>query len=156
VQCRRAHSSTPYDATLPQLNIGAHTRVIFQGFTGRLATANAHESLAWGTRIVGGVKPGAADAQRHLGLPVFPTVRAAAAALRPDASAVYVAAPQAGSAVEEAIEAEIPLIVAVAEHIPLHDMLRVSTSIAVSLHARPIATVFVFASLFDIKFQRPK
>lgn len=46
--------------------------------------------------------------------------------LNPDATAVYVAAGQAASAIEEAIEAEIPLIVAVAEHIPLHDMLRVS------------------------------
>jgi succinyl-CoA synthetase alpha subunit len=45
--------------------------------------------------------------------------------LKPDATAIYVAAPHAGKAIEEAIEAEIPLIVAVAEHIPLHDILRV-------------------------------
>ena len=45
--------------------------------------------------------------------------------LKPDATAVYVAASQAAGAIEEAIEAEVPLIVAVAEHIPLHDMLRV-------------------------------
>lgn len=45
--------------------------------------------------------------------------------LKPDATAVYVAAQQAAGAIEEAIEAEIPLIVAVAEHIPLHDMIRV-------------------------------
>lgn len=47
--------------------------------------------------------------------------------LRPNATAIYVAAQQAAGAIEEAIEAEIPLIVAVAEHIPLHDMLRVQT-----------------------------
>lgn len=46
--------------------------------------------------------------------------------LGPDASVVYVAASQAAAAIEEAIEAEIPLVVAVAEHIPLHDLLRVS------------------------------
>jgi succinyl-CoA synthetase alpha subunit len=46
--------------------------------------------------------------------------------LKPDATAIYVAAHQAAAAIEEAIEAEVPLIVAVAEHIPLHDMLRVS------------------------------
>ena len=45
--------------------------------------------------------------------------------LKPDATAVYVAAPIAAVAIEEAIAAEIPLIVAVAEHIPVHDMLRV-------------------------------
>lgn len=47
--------------------------------------------------------------------------------LKPDATAIYVAAHQAPGAIEEAIEAEVPLIVAVAEHIPLHDMLRVSS-----------------------------
>lgn len=46
--------------------------------------------------------------------------------LKPDATGIYVAAHQATGAIEEAIEAEVPLIVAVAEHIPLHDMLRVS------------------------------
>ncbi len=46
--------------------------------------------------------------------------------MKPDATAVYVPAPQAAAAIEEAIEAEIPLIVAVAEHIPLHHLLRVS------------------------------
>lgn len=45
--------------------------------------------------------------------------------LKPDATGIYVAAHQASSAIEEAIEAEVPLIVAVAEHIPIHDMLRV-------------------------------
>ena len=42
--------------------------------TGRQATANAKESLEWGTRIVGGVKPGVEG--EHLGLPVFPSVKA--------------------------------------------------------------------------------
>ena len=45
--------------------------------------------------------------------------------LKPDASGIYVAAHQAPAAIQEAIEAEVPLIVAVAEHIPIHDMLRV-------------------------------
>lgn len=45
--------------------------------------------------------------------------------LKPDATGIYVAAHQAPGAIEEAIEAEVPLVVAVAEHIPIHDMLRV-------------------------------
>ena len=45
--------------------------------------------------------------------------------LKPDATGIYVAASHAGAAIEEAIEAEVPLVVAVAEHIPLHDMLRI-------------------------------
>lgn len=113
----------PYRGTLDNLRIGSHTRVIFQGFTGRQATANAKESIAWGTNIVGGVTPGREG--EHLGLPVLPTVRRAMEDLKPDATGIYVAAHQAPAAIEEAIEAEVPLIVAVAEHIPLHDMLRI-------------------------------
>lgn len=124
---RAPFSTTPsrhsYEDTIQNLKIGRHTRVIFQGFTGRQATANAKESLTWGTNIVGGVKPGSEG--EHLGLPVFPSVRAAQEKLKPDATGIYVAAHQAAPAIEEAIEAEIPLIVAVAEHIPLHDILRV-------------------------------
>jgi succinyl-CoA synthetase alpha subunit len=37
------------------------------------ATANVKESLEWGTKIVGGVKPGVEG--EHLGLPIFPSVR---------------------------------------------------------------------------------
>lgn len=45
--------------------------------------------------------------------------------LKPDATGIYVASHQAPVAIEEAIEAQVPLIVAVAEHIPMHAMLRV-------------------------------
>lgn len=123
----RSLTSSPrrngYDDTIGNLNIGADTRVIFQGFTGKQATANAQESIEWGTNIVGGVRPGKTG--EHLGLPVLPTVRKAMEELKPHATGIYVAAHQATAAIEEAIEAEVPLIVAVAEHIPLHDILRV-------------------------------
>ncbi|EEH17930.2 hypothetical protein PABG_00493 [Paracoccidioides brasiliensis Pb03] len=112
-----------YADTLPNLKIGAHTRVLFQGFTGKQATANVKESLAWGTKIIGGVKPGVEG--EHLGLPVFPSVKVAQQISRPDATAIYVPGPQTAQAIEEAIEAEIPLIVAVAEHVPIHDIVRV-------------------------------
>ncbi|KAJ5578089.1 uncharacterized protein N7459_007053 [Penicillium hispanicum] len=123
----RRFSSSPHTAsyadTLPNLKIGAHTRVLFQGFTGRQATANVKESLEWGTKIVGGVKPGVEG--EHLGLPVFPSVKVAQEKAKPDASAIYVPGNQTAKAVEEAIEAEIPLVVAVAEHVPIHDILRI-------------------------------
>ncbi|KAF2688186.1 succinyl-CoA synthetase-like protein [Lentithecium fluviatile CBS 122367] len=112
-----------YDDTISNLKIGSHTRVIFQGFTGKQATANAQESIAWGTNIVGGVKPGGSG--EHLGLPVLPTVRKAMEVLKPHATGIYVAAHQAAAAIEEAVEAEVPLIVAVAEHIPLHDIMKI-------------------------------
>ncbi|KAL1955121.1 hypothetical protein VTO42DRAFT_8985 [Malbranchea cinnamomea] len=127
-QCLRSRFSTSssrqgYEDTLPNLKIGAHTRVLFQGFTGRQATANVKESLAWGTKIVGGVKPGVEG--EHLGLPVYPSVRVAQEKAKPDATAVYVPGNQTAQAIEEAIEAEIPLVVAVAEHVPIHDILRI-------------------------------
>ena len=109
---------------LDALLIGKHTRVIYQGFTGKAATQNAKDSIKYGTKIVGGVKPGT-DGE-HLGLPVVSSVRAAKEQLKPDATAIFVPMTGAAAAIQEAIEAEIPLIVAVAEHIPVYDMLRVS------------------------------
>jgi len=113
----------PYQDTIQNLKIGKHTRVLYQGFTGRQATANARESIAYGTNVVGGVKPGTTG--EHLGLPVLPDVRTAVKELKPDASAIYVPGNGTVAAMEEAIENEIGLIVAVAEHIPLHDIMRV-------------------------------
>ena len=125
--CTRLFSSSlsrsSYDDTVQNIRIGKNTRVIYQGFTGRVATGNAKDSIEYGTNIVGGVTPGKEG--EHLGLPLLPDLRKAKEQLKPDATAVFVAAPQCGKAIEDAIEAEIPLIVAVAEHIPLHDIMRV-------------------------------
>ncbi|KAF2265828.1 succinyl-CoA ligase subunit alpha [Lojkania enalia] len=123
-----------YDDTIHNLRIGGATRVIFQGFTGKQATANAKESIEWGTQIVGGVKPGGSG--EHLGLPVFPSVRAAMEQLKPDATGIYVAAHQAAAAIEEALEAEVPLIVAVAEHIPLHEIMRIHSMLTAQSKSR--------------------
>lgn len=112
-----------YADTIKNLKIGKHTRVLYQGFTGRQATMNAKESIDYGTNVVGGVKPGVEG--EHLGLPVLPSVRAAVEKLKPDASAIYVPGNGTVKAMEEAIENEIPLIIAVAEHIPIHDILRI-------------------------------
>ena len=84
---------------------------------------NAKESLEYGTNVVGGVKPGVEG--EHLGLPVVPSVAEAVKRLKPDASAIYVPGNGTVTAIEEAIENEIGLIVAVAEHIPLHDIMRI-------------------------------
>lgn len=112
-----------YEDTINNLKIGKHTRVIYQGFTGRQATADAKDSIAYGTNVVGGVKPGVTG--EHLGLPVVPDLKTAVKELKPDASAIYVPGSGTVAAMIEAIENEIPLIVAVAEHIPMHDILRV-------------------------------
>lgn len=128
------HASSPYDETIPNLKIGAGTRVIYQGFTGRVSTTNAQQSLEYGTNIVGGTTPGKEG--EHLGLPLLPTVQKAAEQLKPDATAVFVAAQHAAGAIEDAIAAEIPLIVSIAEFIPLHDILRISAILKTQTKSR--------------------
>ncbi|KAF5543983.1 succinyl synthetase alpha subunit [Fusarium napiforme] len=113
-----------YDATIANLNIDKDTRVIYQGFTGKAATLNAKDTIAYGTNVVGGVSPGKGG-QEHLGLPVFNTVKEAMEQVKPHATSVFVPAQFAAAAIIEAIEAEVPLVVTVAEHIPVHDMMRV-------------------------------
>ncbi|TDZ27354.1 Succinate--CoA ligase [ADP-forming] subunit alpha [Colletotrichum spinosum] len=93
------------------------------------ATSNSKDTIAYGTKVVGGVSPGKGG-QEHLGLPVFNTVkevwsRQAMQEVKPHASAVFVPAQFAAAAITEAIEAEVPLVVSVAEHVPVHDMARV-------------------------------
>ncbi|KAF5486834.1 Succinate--CoA ligase [ADP-forming] subunit alpha [Colletotrichum siamense] len=97
---------------------------IWQWFTGRAATLNAKDTIEYGTNIVGGVSPGKGG-KDHLGLPVFDTAKEAMDKVKPHASAVFVPAQFAAGAITEAIEAEIPLVVSVAEHVPVHDMARV-------------------------------
>ncbi|KAF5972380.1 succinyl ligase subunit alpha-2 mitochondrial [Fusarium coicis] len=88
------------------------------------ATINAKDTIDYGTKVVGGVSPDKGG-RTHLGLPVFGTVKEAMKEVKPDVSAVFVPAKFAAAAILEAIEAEVPLVVSVAEHVPVHDMLRV-------------------------------
>ncbi|KAL5093594.1 hypothetical protein Trisim1_010323 [Trichoderma cf. simile WF8] len=113
-----------YDSTISNLRLDKNTAVVYQGFTGKAATANAKDTIAYGTRIVGGISPGKGGST-HLDLPVFNTVEEAMKTVRPHVSAVFVPAQFAAKAIIESIEAEVPLVVSVAEHIPVHDMLRV-------------------------------
>jgi malate-CoA ligase subunit alpha len=100
------------------------TPVIFQGFTGDKATFHAKEALAYGTRLVGGVTPGKGGT-KHLGLPVFNTVKAAVAATGATASGIFVPGPFTADAIMEAADAGLRLIVAITDGIPAQDMMRV-------------------------------
>src|SRR3990167_6580487 len=104
--------------------INKHTKVICQGFTGKQGTFHSEQAVAYGTNMVGGVTPGKGG-QKHLGLPVFNTVRDAYDATKADASVIYVPAPFCKDSILEALEGGIKLIVCITEGIPVLDMLEV-------------------------------
>jgi succinyl-CoA synthetase alpha subunit len=100
------------------------TKVICQGFTGTHGTFHSEQALKYGTLLVGGVTP-KKGGQQHLNLPVFNTVQEAKDQTSTNATMIYVPPKFAGSAIIEAIEAKIELIVCITEGIPILDMLRV-------------------------------
>jgi succinyl-CoA synthetase alpha subunit len=108
--------------------IDRNTRVICQGFTGKQGTFHSQQCIEYGTKLVGGVTPGRGG-EKHLGLPVFNTVREAVAKTRADASMIYVPAPFAADAIIEAADAGVALIVCITEGIPVNDMIKVKAAL---------------------------
>jgi succinyl-CoA synthetase alpha subunit len=101
--------------------IDQNTRVIVQGITGRDGSFHTRQMLDYGTRVVGGVTPGKGGQEIH-GVPVHNSVADAKAAGPVDATVIYVPAPFAKGAMQEAIDAEIPLIICITEGVPVNDM----------------------------------
>jgi succinyl-CoA synthetase alpha subunit len=111
--------------------VDANTTVITQGITGAQGTFHTEQAIAYGTKVVAGVTPGKGGT-KHLDVAVFDTVAEATAAMRVDATAIYVPPPYAADAILEAIDAEIPLIVCITEGIPVLDMVKVKRALTAS------------------------
>jgi malate-CoA ligase subunit alpha len=104
--------------------IDESTRIIVQGFTGKIGTFHAQDMINYGSNIVGGVTPGKGG-QQHLGRPVFNTVKEAVQQVGANASIVFVPPAFAADSIMEAADAGIKYCVAITDGIPTQDMMTV-------------------------------
>ncbi|MFN8180164.1 MAG: succinate--CoA ligase subunit alpha [bacterium] len=104
--------------------VDRNTRLLVQGITGRDGSFHTSKMIEYGTKVVGGVTPGKGG-QEMQGVPVFNSVKEAVAATKANASVIYVPPQFATKAMLEAIEAEMPFVVAITEGIPVGDMVNV-------------------------------
>ena len=103
-----------------------NTNVVVQGITGHEGLFHTEQMLAYGTRIVAGVRPGKGGEWVVSGkVPIFDTVSGAVEATGADCSIVFVPARAAPDAILEAADAGIALVVCITEGIPVQDMMRV-------------------------------
>ena len=105
--------------------VNENTKVIVQGMTGSEGTKHTKRMLKAGTKIVGGVTPGKGGQTSDMDgvlIPVFNSVKEAMDATGANASVVFVPPKFAKSAVVDAIDAQIPLVVVITEGIPVHDV----------------------------------
>ena len=109
--------------------INKDTKIITQGMTGKTGTFHTEQALAYhGTQMVAGVTPGKGGTE-HIGLPNFNTVAEAKAVTGANASVIYVPPPFAADGILEAIDAEMELIVAITEGVPVRDMIAVKRAL---------------------------
>ena len=104
--------------------INETTRIIVQGFTGKIGTFHAQDMISYGSQVVGGVTPGKGG-QTHLGLPVFNTVKEAVQQAGAEASIIFVPPAFAADSIMEAADAGIKYCVAITDGIPTQDMMTV-------------------------------
>jgi len=105
--------------------IDEQTRLVVQGITGRDGSFHTRQMIGYGTKVVAGMTPGKGGQTFDGVVPVFDTVADAVRETRANTSVIYVPAAVAASAIFEAADAGIPLIVCITEGIPVLDVTRV-------------------------------
>src|SRR5437667_5067843 len=105
--------------------IDKSTRLVIQGITGRDGSFHAKQMMEYGTNVVAGVTPGKGGQTFEGAVPVFNTVAEAVHATEANTSVIYVPAAVAASAIFEAADSGIELIICITEGIPVLDMTRV-------------------------------
>ena len=108
--------------------VDKNSKIIVQGFTGREGSFHSEKMIEYGTNLVGGVTP-KKGGQMHLGLPVFNTVNEAILNTDANTSIIFVPPAFAASAIIEATDAGIKVIIAITEGIPISDMIKVKNHI---------------------------
>ena len=103
--------------------INETTRIIVQGFTGKIGTFHAQDMINYGSNVIGGVTPGKGGTS-HLDRPVFNTVSDAVNTTGADVSIIFVPPAFAADAIMEAANAGIKVIVCITEGIPVNDMIK--------------------------------
>ena len=92
--------------------INKNTKVICQGLTGSQGTFHSKQAIKYGTKMVGGVTPGKGGST-HIGLPVYDTVQEAIKETKADATAIYVPAKFASTAIHEALDSNVQTIICI-------------------------------------------
>jgi succinyl-CoA synthetase alpha subunit len=111
--------------------VGRDTKLITVGLTGKQGTFHTLQSRDYGTNVVGGVTPGKGGI-KHEGIPVFNTVSQCMGETGANAAMIMVPPPFAADSILESIEAEMPLIIAITEGIPINDMIKVRAALKAS------------------------
>jgi succinyl-CoA synthetase alpha subunit len=106
--------------------INKDTKVITQGITGKTGqfhTRMGKEYANGPNCYVAGVTP-KKGGQTFEGIPIYETVKEAKQATGATVSVIYVPPPYAAAAIEEAVDAELDLVICITEGIPVRDMIR--------------------------------
>ncbi len=104
--------------------ISKETRIVVQGFTGKIGSFHAQDMIEYGSNVVGGITPGKGG-QTHLDRPVFNTVRESVEQEGAEASIIFVPPAFAADSIMEAAEAGIKYCVSITDGIPTQDMMKV-------------------------------